>query len=95
MISLWLENLARRWRVAWRFQIFLMATDLFLFTQMLFMLTLGSTKKSCIAQKTVVSTKKNIFRIEINVAQQNCEPQKNMLWQQKILCDTQKKTHVD
>ena len=23
------------------------------------------------------------------------EPQKNMLWRQKKLCDTQKKTHVD
>ena len=34
------------------------------------MLTLGSTKKSCVAQKTVVSTKK-IFHIEVNVAQQN------------------------
>ena len=31
MISLKLENLARMWRIAWRFQIFLIATDLFLF----------------------------------------------------------------
>ena len=34
------------------------------------MLTLGSTKKSCVAQKTVLSTKK-IFHIGVNVAQQN------------------------
>ena len=75
---------SRRWRVAWRFQIFLMATDLFLFTQMLFMLTLGSTKKSCIAQKTVVSTKKSMFHIEINVAQQNYVSRK------KICCGNKK-----
>ena len=56
---------------------------------MFFMLTLGSTKKFCVTQKTVVSNKKKIFQIEVNVAQ------KNMLWQQKKLCDTQKKTHVD
>ena len=34
------------------------------------MLTLGSTKKSCVAQKTFMSTEK-IFNIEVNVAQQN------------------------
>ena len=37
---------------------------------MFFMLTLGSTKKSSVAQKTVVSTKE-IFHIKVNVAQQN------------------------
>ena len=56
---------------------------------MFFMLTLGSTKKFCVTQKTVVSNKQKIFQIEVNVAQ------KNMLWQQKKLCDTQKKIHVD
>ena len=48
---------------------------------MFFMLTLGSTKKSCVAQKTVVSNKENV---KVNVAQQNyVSHQKNMLWQQK------------
>ena len=37
---------------------------------MFFMLTLGSTKKSCVQQETVVSTK-IIFHVEVNVAQQN------------------------
>ena len=55
------------------------------------MLTLGSTKKSCVAQKTVMSTEK-IFHIEVNVAPQNYVSHKeNMLWQQKKLRDTQKK----
>ena len=35
------------------------------------MLTLGSTEKSCVARKTVVSNKKKIFHIEVYVAQQN------------------------
>ena len=57
------------------------------------MLTLGSTKKSCVAQKTVMSTEK-IFHIEVNVAPQNYVSHKeNMLWQQKKLRDTQKKIH--
>ena len=34
------------------------------------MLTLGSTKKSCVARKTFMSTEK-IFHIEVNVVQQN------------------------
>ena len=51
---------------------------------MFFMLTLGSTKKCCVAQKTIVSAKK-IFHIEVNVAHQNYVSQKNMLWQQKTL----------
>ena len=42
-----------------------------LFT-MFFMLTLGSTKKFCVTQKTVVSNKKKIFQIEVNVAQKIC-----------------------
>ena len=60
---------------------------------MFFMLTLGSTKKSSVAQKTVVSTKE-IFHIKVNVAQQNYVSHK------KICCgdkktNIQKKTHVD
>ena len=47
-----------------------MATHLIFIVKMFFMLTLGSTKKSYIAQKTVVSTTK-IFHIEVNVVQQN------------------------
>ena len=90
MIFLKLENLARRWGTASRFQNFLMATHLFLF-----MLTLGSTKKSCIAQKTVVSTKK-IFQIEVNVVQQNyISHRKICCCNKKELCGTQKKAHVD
>ena len=59
------------------------------------MLTLGSTKKSCVAQKTVLSTKK-IFHIGVNVTQQNyVSHKKKMFWPQKKLCGTQKKTHVD
>ena len=59
---------------------------------MFFMLKLGSTKKSCVAQKTVVSNKENV---KVNVAQQNyVSHQKNMLWQQKKLCDTQEKTQI-
>ena len=61
---------------------------------MFFMLTLGCTRKSCVAQKTVVSTKK-IFHIEVDVAQiKLCESQKICCGDKK-LCDTQKKTHVD
>ena len=52
-------------------------TSVSLFT-MFFMLTLGSTRKSCVAQKTVLSTKE-IFHIEVNVAQQNYVSHKNML----------------
>ena len=56
------------------------------------MLILGSTKKYCVAQKTVVSTKK-LFHIEVNVAQQNymnhkkicCDNKKNMWRPQKRL----------
>ena len=56
------------------------------------MLTLGSTKISCVAQKTVVSQKKKIFQIEVNFAQQNyVGHKKNVLWQQKKLCDVPKK----
>ena len=50
---------------------------------MFFMLTLGSTKKSCDAQKTVVSTKK-LLHIELNVAQQNYASHK------KICCGNKK-----
>ena len=49
------------------------------------MLTLGSTKKSCVAQKPVASTEK-IFHIEVNVAQQNYEShKKNVLATKKIM----------
>ena len=50
------------------------------------MLTLGSTKKSCVAQKTVLSTKK-IFHIGVNVAQQNyvSHKKKNVLATKKIM----------
>ena len=71
MISLKPENRAREggeqhdafWFSQWLHICF------FLFT-MFFMLTLGSTKKSCVAQKTFMSTEK-IFHIEVNVVQQN------------------------
>ena len=46
-------------------------------------LILASTKKSCVALKTVVSTKK-IFHIEVNVAQQNYMSHK------KICCGNNK-----
>ena len=50
---------------------------------MFFMLILASTKKYCVALKTVVSTKK-IFHIEVNVAQQNYMSHK------KICCGNNK-----
>ena len=50
---------------------------------MFFMLTLGSTKKSCVVQKPVVSTKK-MFHIEVNVAQ------KNYMSHRKICCGDKK-----
>ena len=53
------------------------------------MLTLGSTKKCCVAQKT-----KKIFHIEVNVAHQNYVSLKKIYSGNKKLCDTQKKTHV-
>ena len=55
----------------------------FSFFTMFFMLTLGSTKRSCVAQNTVVSTTK-ILHIEVNVAQQiYVSHKKTMLWYQK------------
>ena len=45
--------------------------------------------------KKLLCQTKQIFHIEVNVAQQNYVRQKNMLWQQKKLCDIQSKTHVD
>ena len=53
------------------------------------MLTLGSTKKSCVAQTIVVSTKK-MFHMKVNVAQENymshkkiCCGDKKELWHPK------------
>ena len=50
---------------------------------MLFMLTLGSTKRCCIAQKTLMSAKK-IFDIEVNAVHQNYVSHK------KIYCGNKK-----
>ena len=62
---------------------------------MFFMLTLGSTKKSCVAQKTVVSQKK-VFHIEVNVAQQNYVGHKKMCCgNKKNYVTPLKKIHVD
>ena len=44
-------------------------------------------KKSCVPQKTVVSTKKKKFPIEINVAQQNYTSRKE-------ICRGQKKNYM-
>ena len=53
-------------------------TSVSLFT-MFFMLTLGSTRKSCVAQKTVLSTKE-IFHIEVKrCATKLCESQKHVV----------------
>ena len=58
------------------------------------MLTLGSTKN--VLHKKLLCQQKKIFHIELNVSHQNyVSHKKNMLWGQKKLCDTQKKTHVD
>ena len=51
------------------------------------MLTLGSTKKPCVAQKTVVSTKKKMSGIKVNVAQENYTSHKNV-------CCVNKKSYV-
>ena len=51
---------------------------------MFFMLTLGSSKNCCVAQKIVVSTKKQIIHIDVKVAHQNYVIHK------KICCDNQK-----
>ena len=62
---------------------------------MFLMFTLGSTKKCCVAQKTVVPAKK-IFHIEVNVAHENYVSNKKYVATKKIMwSDTQKKTHVD
>ena len=71
MISLKLENPARRWRTAWRFQIFLMGTHLFLYINDVLYAHIRQHKQTCVAQKTVASTKKKIFHIEVNVVEQN------------------------
>ena len=77
LISPKLENLARMWRIAWRFQIFLMATDPFLFIRDVLYAHIRQHKKSCVAQTTVVSTKK-MFHMKVIVAQQNYVSYKKM-----------------
>ena len=62
---------------------------------MFFMLKLGSTKKSCVAQKIVMSTTTKIFDIEVNVAQQNYVRHKKYVVVTKQIICTQKKTHDD
>ena len=76
------------------FQIFLMAAHLFLFIHDVPYAHIRQHKKILCCTKNCCVNKK-IFHIEVNVAQQNYKSQKNMLWRQKKLCDTQKKTHVD
>ena len=73
-----------RWRTAWRFQIFLIATHLFLFIHDVLYAHIRLHKKILCCTKTVVSTKK-IFHIEVNVAQQNYVSHK------KICCGDKKR----
>ena len=82
LISLKLENLARRCRTTCRFQNFWMATNLFLFIQDVFYAQIRQRKKSCVAQKTVMSTKK----CSVNVMKQSYESHK------KICCGNKKIT---
>ena len=67
---------------------------------MFFILTLGSTRKSCVAQKTVVPTKqkqnKKKNHIEVNVAQKNYVSHKKICYGNKKNDVVPKnKTHVD
>ena len=59
LISLKQENLARRWRTAWRFQIFLMASHLFLFIRdVLYAHTRQHKKILCCTKSCCVNKKK-------------------------------------
>ena len=64
---------------------------------MFFILTLGSTRKSCAAQKTVVPTKKKKkIHIEVNVTQKNYVSHKKICYgNQKNYVAPKNKTHVD
>ena len=78
-----LGSVARIWRTEWCFQIFLMAIHLFLFIHDVLYAHIRQHKK-CVAQKSVMSTKK-IFYIEVNVAHQYYVSHK------KICCGDEKK----
>ena len=78
------ELCMEKWRTAWRFQIFLIATHLFLFIHDVLYAHIRQHKKILCCTKTVVSTKK-IFHIEVNVAQQNYVSHK------KICCGDKKR----
>ena len=64
---------------------------------MFFILTLGCTRKSCAAQKTVVPTKKKKkIHIEVNVTQKNYVSHKKICYgNQKNYVAPKNKTHVD
>ena len=64
---------------------------------MFFILTLGSTRKFCAAQKTVVPTKKKKkIHIEVNVTQKNYVSHKKICYgNQKNYVAPKNKTHVD
>ena len=94
LISPKLENLARMWRIAWRFQIFLMATDPFLFIRDVLYAHIRQHKKILRCTNNCCVNKKNVSHESYCCATKLCELQKNVLWQQKKLCDTQQKTHV-
>ena len=85
MISLKLEDRVGRWWTAWRFQIFLAATHLLLFFHDILythILQLLHKKLFCVAQNTSLRQRKNITLQILWFT-------KNMLWQQKKLCDNQ------
>ena len=64
------------------FQIFLMTAHLFLFIHDVPYAHIRQHKNLVLHKKLLCQTKQ-IFHIEVNVAQQNYVRQKNMLWQQK------------
>ena len=61
MISLKPENLARRWRIVWHFQIFLMATDLFLFIRDVLYAHIRQHKKILCCTNNCCVNKKKCF----------------------------------
>ena len=67
LIPVKLENRTRKWRTAWRLQIFLMATHFSLFTvfAMLTFCTCCTKNVTCCTKNRFVSTKKEIFHIEV------------------------------